>query len=142
MWLKCREEGGGCPIPGWPHLPRSLPTAWTLGLLGRLSVEAETFTPCPSDPTALGILVLSGSRFQPNSVLALQTLPAASFTCTPASPPIPWPRSQHQPQGAPVAKPDSPLGPRSRLWRTVCGAGGGKGWHRAGDGTARHKIPD
>lgn len=97
------------------HLLQSLPSAWTLGLLGRLSVQGETLTPCSPDPTASGILVLSGSKFQPISVLVLQTQPAAHSPCTPAYCPIPQPRSQHPPQPQPRGQGSStdPKGLRS-----------------------------
>lgn len=85
---------------GWPHLPQSLPSVWTLGPLGKVSVQGDTLTPCPPVLTASRILVLSGNKFQLIAALALQTQPAASYTRTPASQPIPQPRPQHplQPQ--------------------------------------------
>lgn len=95
MWLKHREERGEHLTLGWSHLPQSLPSVWTLGLLGKVSVQGDTLTPCPPVLTASRILVLSGNKFQPISALALHTQPAASYTRTPASQPIPQPRSQH-----------------------------------------------
>lgn len=67
-WLKHREERGEYPPLGWAHLP-CLPCSHTRPL-GRLSVQAETLTPCrfPA-PNASGILVLSGSKFQSISAL-------------------------------------------------------------------------
>lgn len=155
MWLKCRKEGGEHPILGWSHLPQSLPFSWQLGPLDRLNVQGKTLTVYSPASPALGILVLSGIKLQLISVLALQMQPAASCTGIPASQPIPQPRSQHLPKPQLRSQGSSPglkalQSPSPTALKTGGASSGGQcvgprvagGGIGAGDGRARHKIPD
>lgn len=69
LWLKHREEGGEYLTPGRSHLPQSLPSVWTPGLLSRLCVQGETSFPAPQSsllPGSWFFLAASSSPSQPS----------------------------------------------------------------------------
>lgn len=150
-WLKHRGEGES--THAWlTSLAGCLPSAWTLGLLGRLSGPPETLTPYPQSPRLQGprfFLAVAAAHLGLSSV----SLACASGTSSSASQPLPQSGSQHppQPQSWSLGSSPGPQGLQSpfrpkTLEKPAVGDnawGQGCVWrHMAGGGRARHKIAD
>lgn len=150
-WLKHRGEGES--THAWlTSLAGCLPSAWTLGLLGRLSGPPETLTPYPQSPRLQGprfFLAVAAAHLGLSSV----SLACASGTSSSASQPLPQSGSQHHPNpslGAWVpalghrgsSHPLDQKHSRSQLWGTMRGARGvcGGTWQEVAEPDTRSQT--